>query len=177
MSVAVPADLVAVGHVMGVYGLQGWVRIRPYSPQADALLRVRTWWLDKPDMHDVDCLQVKMHGADVLAQLQGIVGRDAAEAMKGTVISISRSRFPPLDNDEYYWSDLIGLMVENLQGAVLGQVVDLIDNGAHPVLRVVCNSGQESGATTERLIPFVAHYVSQVDLAGKKICVDWGLDY
>jgi 16S rRNA processing protein RimM len=184
-SVAIPADLVAVGHVMGVYGLQGWVRIRAYSTQADALLNVKTWWLDKPTLHDVTCLKVKMHSGDIVAQLQGVVDRDAAQALKGTVISISRSRFPPLDDNEYYWSDLIGLTVINLQGEILGQVLDLIDNGAHPVLRVadsseqlVEQSGEQSGAQpVERLIPFVGHYVTQVDLSAKKISVDWGLDY
>jgi 16S rRNA processing protein RimM len=180
-SVAIPADLVAVGHVMGVYGLQGWVRIRAYSAQADALLNVKTWWLDKPEWHDVICLKVKMHSGDVVAQLQGVVDRDAAQALKGTVISISRSRFPPLDDNEYYWSDLIGLTVINLQGEILGQVLDLIDNGAHPVLRVADSSesaGVQLGVKqVERLIPFVDHYVTQVDLSAKKISVDWGLDY
>lgn len=161
---------------MGAYGVQGWVRVRPYSVQADALQSIKTWWLDRPGMpelHDVDRLQVKMHGGDVLAQLQGVVGRDQAEALKGTVVSVSRSRFPPLDDGEYYWSDLIGLTVENLQGELLGQVTDLIDNGAHPVLRVV-NPALEPA---ERLIPFVSHFVPNVDLAAKKISVDWGLDY
>ena len=158
---------------MGAYGVQGWVRVRPYSVQADALRSIKTWWLDKPELHDVDRLQVKMHGGDVLAQLQGVVGRDQAEALKGTVVSVSRSRFPPLDDGEYYWSDLIGLSVENLQGEVLGQVADLIDNGAHPVLRVVSSTLEPF----ERLIPFVSHFVPQVDLALKKISVDWGLDY
>jgi 16S rRNA processing protein RimM len=175
--VAIPADLVVVGHVMGVYGLQGWVRIRAYSAQADALLNVKTWWLDKPALHDVTCLKVKMHSGDVVAQLQGVVDRDAAQALKGTVISISRSRFPPLDDNEYYWSDLIGLTVINLQGEILGQVLDLIDNGAHPVLRVADSSVQAGVQAVERLIPFVDHYVTQVDLSAKKISVDWGLDY
>lgn len=169
----IPGDLVAVGHVIGAYGLQGWVRVRPYSVQADALNSCKIWWLDKPELHDVDRLQVKMQGGDVLAQLQGVVDRNQAEAMKGTVVSISRSRFPALDDGEYYWSDLIGLTVENLAGEVLGVVADLIDNGAHPVLRVV-SSTLEPG---ERLIPFVAHFVPKVDLAAKKISVDWGLDY
>jgi 16S rRNA processing protein RimM len=172
-SVAVPSDLVPCGHIMGAYGVHGWVRIRPYSGDAGALRSARIWWLDKPEVHEIERLQVKLHSGDVVAQLQGIVGRDAAEAMKGTVVSISRSRFPALDDGEYYWSDLTGLQVVNLQGVLLGVVTGLIDNGAHPVLKVC---GDWEGAT-ERLIPFVGHYIGEVDLAGKKISVDWGLDY
>jgi 16S rRNA processing protein RimM len=79
--------------------------------------------------------------------------------------------------------DLIGLAVVNLQGESLGEVADLIDNGAHPILRVVKNLTQAeqqspgSSATREYLIPFVAHFVPDVDQKNKKITVDWGLDY
>jgi 16S rRNA processing protein RimM len=171
--VTIPDDLVVVGHVLGAYGVQGWVRVHPYSAQADALKSAKTWWLDKPEIRDIDRLQFKLHGGDVLAQLQGVVDRDAAEAMKGTLVSVSRSRFPATDEDEYYWSDLTGLSVENLSGELLGQVTGLIDNGAHPILRVF--SGVTGSA--ERLIPFVDHFVKQVDLPNKKITVDWGVDY
>lgn len=170
---SIPSDLVTCGHIMGAYGVHGWVRIRPYSGDAAALRSARIWWLDKPEMHEVERLQVKLHSGDVVAQLQGIANRETAEAMKGTVVSVSRSRFPPLDEGEYYWSDLMGLQVVNLQGVLLGVVTDLIDNGAHPVLKV---RGDWEGAS-ERLIPFVGHYIGEVDLAGKKISVDWGLDY
>ncbi|MGZ3238292.1 MAG: ribosome maturation factor RimM, partial [Burkholderiaceae bacterium] len=43
-----------VGYVSGAYGLNGWVRIKPYSTDADALLHAKTWWLDKPELRDVD---------------------------------------------------------------------------------------------------------------------------
>ena len=176
--VAVPADLVLVGYVSGAYGLNGWVRIKPYASDADALLTARTWWLDKPTLHDVDMLQAKMHSGDVVAQLMGVAGREAAEALRGTAVHISRARFPALSEDEFYWVDLIGLAVENLEGQELGQVADMMDNGAHPILRVApVQVIVPTGPTAEILIPFVDRFVRQVDLAGKKIIVDWGLDY
>ncbi len=49
----VPDDLVLVGYVSGAYGVGGWIRIRPYSAEAHALLHVKTWWLDKPELRDV----------------------------------------------------------------------------------------------------------------------------
>jgi 16S rRNA processing protein RimM len=176
--IPIPDDLVLVGHVTGAFGIQGWVRIKPYSADADALLHAKTWWLDKPDLRDVDMMQAKTHGEDVVAQLMGVADRNAAEALKGTAVQIRRSHFPPLSNDEFYWVDLIGLTVENLQGESLGIVNDLMDNGAHPILRVtVPETPGADKAPQELLIPFVDQFVKTVDQAGKKITVDWGFDY
>lgn len=168
-----------VGYVSGAYGLNGWVRIKPYSSDADALLHAKTWWLDKPDFHDVEMRQAKFHSGDVVAQLMGVAGRDAAEALKGAAVQISRSYFPPLSDDEFYWVDLIGLEVVNLQGEHLGLVQDMMDNGAHPILRVAQSPlpGLEGKAQQEMLIPFVDHFVKTVDQKAKKITVDWGRDY
>jgi len=180
LGVPVPDDLVLVGHVVGAYGIKGWVRIKPYSADADALLHAKTWWLDKPVLRDVDVMQSKVHGEDVVAQLVGIADRNAAEMLKGTVVQVRRSHFPSLADDEFYWVDLIGLTVENLQEESLGTVADLIDNGAHPILRVqaqIKGDKPENDKPKEWLIPFVDQFVKTVDQNAKKIVVDWGLDF
>ena len=79
--------------------------------------------------------------------------------------------------DEFYWADLIGLEVVNRDGVVLGEVVGLIDTGPHSVLRVAPAGAGEGAAAEERLIPFVSAYVDTVDLAARRIVVDWGLDF
>jgi 16S rRNA processing protein RimM len=164
-----------------VYGVQGWVRIHPYSAEASALLHAKTWWLSKAAegiaVHDVEKLEAKIHGDGVVARIMGIANRDAAEGLKGHVIQIQRSHFPVLSNNEFYWSDLIGLPVVNLQGESLGVVADLIESGAHPILRVVGAAQQDGESEREYLIPFVDQYVPDVDQKNKKITVDWGLDY
>jgi len=181
---APPKDLILLGYVSGAYGLGGWIRIKPYATESEVLLTAKTWWLDKPEFHDVDMLQAKMHGGDVVAQLMGVVNRDLAEGLRGAAVHVSRARFPVLADDEYYWVDLIGLDVENLHGEPLGRVADMMDNGAHPILRVVVSTeGAETGAMNaedtpaELLIPFVDQFVKTVDQPGRKIVVDWGLDY
>ncbi|RZI40663.1 ribosome maturation factor RimM [Herbaspirillum sp. HC18] len=175
--IEIPDDLVLVGYVTGAYGIKGWVRIKPYSADADAMLHAKTWWLDKPVVRDVDALQGKVHGEDVVAQLMGVADRNAAEALKGATVRIRRSHFPVLDDNEFYWVDLIGLAVENLQGETLGTVADLMDNGAHPILRVVAQEAAAGEKPKEWLIPFVDQFVNAVDQQQKKITVDWGLDY
>ena len=176
--VQVPDDLAQVGYVSGAYGVTGSIRVTPFSNDADALLNVKTWWLDKPSLHAVTPRHVKMHGGDVVTTLVDVAGRDAAEALKGAAVHISRSLFPECGTDEFYWSDLIGLDVENVQGEALGQVTDMMSNGAQSILRIrpVADATSETPAP-ERLIPFVEQFVKTVDQAGKKITVDWGLDY
>ncbi|MBV8623933.1 MAG: ribosome maturation factor RimM [Herbaspirillum sp.] len=193
-----PDDLVTVGHVTGAYGIQGWIRVRPYSSEAQALLNAKTWWLEKSGQpkQDVEVMQSKEHSGDVVARLTGVADRNAAEGMKGTVVYISRKHFPALDDNEFYWVDLIGSAVENLQGEALGVVSDMMDNGAHPILKVTVpvqeaavesaaaadaksNKGakEKSAAAPELLIPFVDQFVKTVQPKEKKIIVDWGMDY
>jgi 16S rRNA processing protein RimM len=178
--VQIPDDLTQVGYVSGAYGVTGSIRVTPFSADADALLNVKTWWLDKPGLHCVTVRTAKLHGGDVVAQLVGVAGRDASEALKGAAVSIPRSQFPELPADEFYWSDLIGLEVVNLQDEVLGRVIDMMDNGAQSILRIqpVADTAADADAKApERLIPYVDQFVKTVDLAAKKITVDWGLDY
>lgn len=175
-----PDDLVVVGHITGAYGLQGWVKVRPYSADADALLHAKTWWLDKPVLRDVEMRQAKPHSGEVVASLMGVADRDAAESLRGNVVQIRRSHFPALADGEYYWVDLIGAAVENLEGLHIGTVADLMDNGAHPILRVTVASEVPVAAgekPRETLIPFVDAFVKHVDAKARQIKVDWAPDY
>jgi 16S rRNA processing protein RimM len=177
---AVPDDLVQVGHVTGAYGLRGAIRVTPYSLDADALLNVKTWWLNKPSLHAVTVRTAKFHSGDVTATLVDLSERDLAEALKGATVQVSRADFPALSEDEYYWSDLIGLDVVNLQGEALGKVTDLMHNGAQSILRITPVPAVDAPPDTkveERLVPFVDQFVKTVDQNAKLITLDWGLDY
>ena len=174
----VPEDLVLVGYISGAFGIHGWVKVRPYSSDADAMLSAKTWWLDKPELRDVERLDVKVHGEDVVAKLIGVTDRNAAELLKGSTVQISRKHFPPLADGEFYWLDLISLQVDNLQGDHLGVVRGLMDNGAHPILRVAATDIPEAELHKhEKLIPFVDNFIKEVNQSAGKILVDWGSDY
>jgi 16S rRNA processing protein RimM len=178
---AVPDDLVQVGYVSGAFGIVGGLRVTPFSTDADALLSVKTWWLDKPALRSVSVRTAKMHGGDVVATLVGMGDRNDAEALKGAAVMVARSEFPKLEEDEFYWSDLIGLDTVNLEGQALGKVTDMMHNGAQSILRITPVAPDTPGApdakVSERLVPFVDHFVKKVDLDAKLITLDWGLDY
>ncbi|MGB9110483.1 MAG: ribosome maturation factor RimM [Telluria sp.] len=178
-STAIPDDLVQVGHITGAYGLRGGIRVTPYSTDADALLNVKTWWLDKPALRPVQVRSAKYHSGDVTATLVEVADRNDAEALKGAAVQVSRADFPALPEDEYYWSDLIGLDVVNLQGEGLGKVADMMSNGPQSILRILppVDAGTPDVKLEERLVPFVDQFVKSVDLKARLITLDWGLDY
>ncbi|MGQ0598739.1 ribosome maturation factor RimM [Aquabacterium sp.] len=120
--------------------------------------------------------QAREQGDIVVATADGLDDRNAAEALKGARVYVSRSAFPTPDEGEFYWVDLIGLDVLNKEGEALGKVVDLLDTGPQSVLRCEGEPG-EDGKPVERLIPFVAAYIVSVSLADRRIVADWGLDY
>jgi len=122
---------------------------------------------------------VRDQGDAIVALAPEVADRDAAEALKGARVFISRASFPAPGDDEFYWIDLIGCSVANREGVTLGEVVGLIDTGPHCVLRIQPGAAETAARpdAEERLVPFVDAYVDQVDLAAKRIVVDWGLDY
>lgn len=175
---ALPDDLVEVGYVGGAYGIRGWIKVQPHG-DADALLNARTWWLKPAAAVPAASAEWRVfsvgtsreHSGTVVAGSPAVPDRNVAEALRGCAVWVSRAEFPEPDDDEFYWVDLIGATVVNEQQETLGTVAGLIDNGAHQILRIV---GEDD---VERLVPFVEVYVKSVDVAGKRIVVDWGLDY
>jgi len=130
-----PEDAVEIGRVMGSWGVKGWIKVQPFSLDPQALFSTKRWFLRPPEatsvaaraalaaMSVLKVIQAKQHGELVLAAIQDLEGRDAAEALRGARVFVSRTSFPTAAEGEYYWVDLIGLTVVNRQGVVLGEVV------------------------------------------------------
>ncbi|MBX9598153.1 MAG: ribosome maturation factor RimM [Burkholderiales bacterium] len=169
---SIPANLIDMGYIANAFGIQGWVKIKTATEYSDSLDGYTQVYLKLKDGTVLSKKIEKSFARDGVfhAKLAGVDNRDAAFALKGTIIAVDREEFPALDEDEFYWVDLIGLNVINVQGESLGIVKDLLETGANDVL--VAKLEQE-----ERLIPFVAQYVVKVDMQNKQIIVDWGLDY
>jgi 16S rRNA processing protein RimM len=165
-----PEDMMVMGRISAPYAVRGWIKIQPQTAYLDSLLDYPVWYLGRQGKwQSFRLLEGKVHTQYLLAHLDGMDDRDAAEAVMGMEIAVRRADMPEAEDGEYYWDDLIGLEVVNSEGAALGQVSGLLETGAHDVLQV---KGER-----ERLIPFVDAYVREVDLEGGRIVVDWGLDY
>ncbi|PSB92097.1 ribosome maturation factor RimM [Candidatus Pandoraea novymonadis] len=179
----VPTDLIELGYISGAHGIFGSVKVRPHIGQGDCLLSAKKWYCQVPGKVGwflADILRSSRYSSTIVAQLCGVVNRTEAGSLKGIQLWVSRVDFPMTEEGEFYWVDLIGANVTNLQGQDLGNVASMLDNGIHSIMRVVHESSIEdirSVGVRERLIPFVKHYVQSVDMAKRRIVVDWGLNY
>jgi 16S rRNA processing protein RimM len=170
-----PEDLVVMGRVAAPYAVSGWLKIQPFTEYVDSLLEYPQWHVGKNGQWRIcRLLDGKVHGQTLLVSLEGVSDRNVAETMQGFEVAVARGDLPPPGEGEYYWDQLTGLEVVNLQGDVLGRVVGVLETGAQEVLKI---QGELDSKPVERLIPFVAALVHTVDLAAKRIVVDWGLDF
>lgn len=165
-----------MGHITGPYGVQGWVKVFPYTETPDGLLNYPTWWLSREEKgwQETMLLDGYVNGDKLTVKLAQCASRDEAAQLKGMKIAIPRNHLPHLPDsgeDGYYWSDLIGATVVNLLGQKLGNVVGLLETGANDVLRV------QKLNEKERLIPFIDPVIISVDLTLRQITVDWGIDF
>ena len=165
-------DLVVMGRVVAPYGVLGWLKIHPDTEVFDSLLDYKTWWLGKADdWRELKVESAKVHNDVLVVKLQSVDDRDAAVACKGKQIAVLRALLPKLENEEYYWSDLIGLTVKNLQNVDFGKITDVFATGANDVIAV--NSDEK----VERLIPYIAQVILEVDMVAKTMLVDWDADF
>lgn len=180
-----PQDAVEVGRVLGAWGVKGGIKVKAFAADPQALFSTKRWFVQPPLESRpmvgtaapwptlLRVVQAREQGDGVVATVQEVEDRDAAEALKGARLFVARTSFPTPQEGEYYWVDLIGLTVLNRAGLELGTVVGLIETGPHCVLRI---QGADP-ATAECLVPFVAAYVDAVDMPGRRITVDWEADY
>ena len=168
-------------------GSQGWLKIQPYSAQPEALFSSKRWYLLPPEKGPqpftgallLRVREAKEHGGGVVAQIDGIDDKNAADALKASRLYVSRASFPTAATDEFYWVDLIGLDVVNREGVALGAVRELLSTGPQTVLVLDASEPAADGVfkNVERMIPFVSAFVDGVDLAARRITVDWQPDY
>jgi 16S rRNA processing protein RimM len=176
-----PADAVEVGRIVGAWGVKGGIKVKPFAADPQALFSTKRWFLEPPEVlrpglalpRLLRIVTVREQGDGIVATAQELPDRTAAEAAQGARVFVSRASFPTPADGEYYWVDLIGLAVFNRQGLALGQVAGLLETGPHCVISV---QGEDSGQPPT-LIPFVDAYVDRVDMAARRIDVDWPDDY
>ncbi len=185
-----PADAIELGRFLDAWGVKGWVHIQPHSADTRALFESSDWFLLPPEARfgrgfsafsgpvRVRVADIKVHSDGIVARLEGVEDRSGAEALKGVRIHVPRSAFPVAAPGEYYWVDLIGLQVVNREGVSLGVVRDLMPTGPTSVLVMEYPETVDGvEKTMERLVPFVAAYIDDVDLAERRITADWQPDY
>jgi len=167
-----PQGMILLGRVLGAFGVRGELKIESFTDPKSAIFRYQPWRIRDPQGRERDQPEAKGRetAKGVVATFPDVTDRDAAEALRGTELFAPRSALPPPKPGEYYWVDLEGLRVVNLEGADFGTVSHLFSTGANDVL--------VARGDRERMIPFLQpDFVTSVDFDTGVITVDWDPDF
>lgn len=154
---------VCVGAVAGVHGVRGAVRIKTFTEQPKALAEYSGLTDDRGRAVHLNIKEVR--NDLIIAAIDGVDDRDAAQALKGTKLFVPRAALPEAGTDEYYHADLVGLAVEMMDGAPFGRVQAVHDFGAGDVLEIVGENGTV-------MVPFTREAVPQIDISAGCVVVD-----
>jgi 16S rRNA processing protein RimM len=172
VTAASPEHIVIMGRIGAPHGVRGAFKVKPESADPGSLSAYPEWWLRHGDdawiSHRVQA--VREHGEWLVAEVSDVHSREAAGVLRGAAVGVPRASLPALADGEYYEADLVGTAVVNREGIELGRLQDFLVSGAHPIARLIGPDG------VERLIPWVRQYIDNVDMAGRRINVDWPLD-
>ena len=163
-----------VGKLGSTYGIRGWLRVYSSTESAESIFDYQPWFLKiKGQWQPTELESWKHHNHELIAKLKNVNDRETAQSLANVEIGVDLSVFPQLEEGDYYWHDLIGCNVVNLEGYAMGTVTEMMETGSNDVLVVRANSKDAFGKQ-ERLIPFLyEQVVKRVDLTTKVIEVDW----
>ena len=158
------ARTVCVGQIVGVHGVRGIVRIRSHTANPDDLTAYGALSDEAGGRRFALTVTGHVKGL-LLARVDGVDDRDAAEALKGTDLHIARAALPPTEGDEYYHADLLGLRAESADGAAIGRVSAIHDHGAGPIVEIQPPDGPST------LVPFTRERVPAIDIEAGRLIV------
>ena len=163
-----------VGRIGRPFGVKGWVHVESFTEPIDNIRQYLPWLLGLTDDRHQDWVEVKdiesrVHNKGIVARLDSSTTRDDAETYANRYIAVPATVLPEIEADQYFWADIEGVTVHSDDGDVLGEVEQILESGAHPILQVV-------GTSKTLLIPFVSEYVSEV-VPNQKIVVAWDPDW
>jgi 16S rRNA processing protein RimM len=188
-------DSLELGRIGAPYGIKGWVHVQSFTDPPERLLKYRSWSLsaahvarlgsaagaaaaqgaggatttsaDAAAATTFEVVEGRAQGSGIVARLEGFEDRDRAALLLGSIISVPRSAMPKLRKREFYQADLIGLRVENIDGAALGEVTHFVETPSGDVMVVRGEAGKE------HWVPATKEHLSKVDLAAGQVVVDW----
>lgn len=160
-------DFVVMGRIGGSFGIKGWLKLQVFSEEIDTLGKYKNWYLsnDEKNWKLIKVEQYKISTNKVCVKFYDVDDRTTSDPYKGYLVGVPRDSLPKLKENEYYWNDLIGYKVINLQDILLGQVDTFLETGANDVMVVE--------GSKQRLIPYTPSTIIKIDKKQQKIAVDW----
>jgi 16S rRNA processing protein RimM len=159
-----------MGRIVGPFGVQGWLKVKPYTESSESLGAFPVWRVRTQDgWREMALEDFEVHSKGPVARLAGCGDRDGAARLRGAEVAVGRAALGEAGAGSLFWVDLVGLDVVDESGEGLGKVEALFEAGDASVMVV---KGER-----EHLIPFVPDYVKAVDREAKRITVHWKADY
>ncbi len=158
---------VLLGHISQANGLRGDVLIKSHTAVPDDIATYGP--LTNKDGSQTFVIRVvRVTAKGVVAKIAGVSDRDAAEALRGTELYIDRAKLPAPDEDDFYYSDLVGLDAIGEDGRNVGTVVAVQNFGAGDLLEI-----RPTKAKGTELLPFTKAFVPHVDLDAGHVTIVW----
>ncbi len=167
-----------VGKLGATYGIRGWLRLYSATEIAESIFDYKPWFLKVQNQwQEIELESWRYHNHHLIVKFKDINDRETAQLKTNCEIGVALSSFPQLENDDFYWHDLMGCTVINHTGYNMGVVKEMMETGSNDVLVVRANTKDAFGKQ-ERLIPFLFdNVVKKVDLEAKEILVQWDADF
>ena len=161
-----------LGKITGVHGIKGWLKIQSFSSPPENILNYPSWIITNKGEEDFYSIeQGRKQNNKIVVKLEKIDDRNTAESLINSKIQILRSDLPKLSNENYYWSDLVGLSVLNSEETVIGKIESLIETGANDVMVIITLKDERV------LVPFVMHeIIKEVNVELNYIKIDWSIE-
>lgn len=159
-------ELLLIGQIGAPFGVRGQVKVKSFTDRPDHIARhVRTLLIGaERAAYTLRRLSVHKPGL-LIAELQGVTTREAADELRGAEVYIRAAEAAPLAADEYFLHDLVGLEVQTAEGELIGKVREVLETGAGEVL-VIARQGQ-----SDALVPMVNDFIAELDIAGGKVVI------
>ncbi|MBT3826773.1 MAG: ribosome maturation factor RimM [Nitrosomonadales bacterium] len=160
-------DYLVMGQLVGSFGIKGWLKVKVFTEKVETLEDYKEWFIssDEKNWSKIRVENVKINQNRMMVKFEEIDDRTSADGYRKYWVGILKESLPKLDGNEFYWNDLIGCEVQNINGFLFGTVSGFIETGANDVLVV---EGEK-----QRLIPYTKMTVKKIELKRQQIIVDW----
>lgn len=155
------------GKIGAVHGLKGWMKIHSFTTPLENIIKYQPWFIDGLDGYQpIIRTEHRWQANGLVVHFKGLDSRETTTHLTNKPLYIQRAQLPALKKGDYYWQELVGLQVSNLEGIDFGIVTSMLATGANDVLYI---EGEKI-----HCVPYLPKQViKQVDLLNKTMLVDW----
>ncbi|MCV2518433.1 MAG: ribosome maturation factor RimM [Candidatus Lightella neohaematopini] len=171
---------IIVGQVGSTYGVLGWLKMYSFTKRKTDIFSYQPFFIKDINNNNWKKLRIsswKLNKNYIILKINDINSKERAKLLTNFYIFIDKKQLPILSNNEYYWVDIIGLKVINIENYFLGVVSNIIETKANDIL-VVKKNIDDYFNIYERFIPYLYNrIVKKIDIKNKIVIVIWNPKY